>query len=206
MENDLQQGLRAMQIEAGEDQQAKLLHFIELLYKWNKAYNLTAIRNKNDMLTLHIFDSLSLLPYLGGARHILDIGSGAGLPGIPLAILQPHRKFVLLDSNGKKTRFIKQALIELKLNNVSVAHTRIEKYSPQENFDCITTRAFATITETIEMIEHFLSDEAQILFMKSNTAEKELAEVDSVYNKQVVSLNVPGINAPRTLAILTRNI
>ncbi|MDH3325709.1 MAG: 16S rRNA (guanine(527)-N(7))-methyltransferase RsmG, partial [Gammaproteobacteria bacterium] len=180
------------------------LKFIDLLDKWNKAYNLTAIRNKHDMLFLHILDSLSLLPHLAGSRRILDVGSGAGLPGIPLAILEPDRVFVLLDSNGKKTRFIKQAIIELKLKNVTVVHDRIEKYSPEENFDCITTRAFATISETIDMIEHFLLKEARILFMKSNTTDDELAKIESDYNKNVITLNVPGIDAPRTLAILTK--
>lgn len=204
MENDLQQGLKAMQIEASGEQQTLLLRFIYLLDKWNKAYNLTAIRNKRDMLPLHILDSLSLLPYLSGAKRVLDIGSGAGLPGIPLAILQPDLQFVLLDSNGKKTRFIKQAIIELKLKNVSVVHDRIEKYLPVENFDCITTRAFATIAETVDMIEHFLQKEARILFMKSNTTEEELAKINTDYSKDVITLNVPGIDAPRTLAVLQK--
>lgn len=204
MKTELQQGLEAMQIDASDEQQNKLLKFIDLLDKWNKAYNLTAIRNKHDMLFLHILDSLSLLPHLAGSRRILDVGSGAGLPGIPLAILEPDRVFVLLDSNGKKTRFIKQAIIELKLKNVTVVHDRIEKYSPEENFDCITTRAFATISETIDMIEHFLLKEARILFMKSNTTDDELAKIESDYNKNVITLNVPGIDAPRTLAILTK--
>ncbi len=205
MENDLQEGLKAMQIEASDEQQILLLRFIDLLDKWNKAYNLTAIRNKRDMLPLHILDSLSLLPHLGEAKRILDIGSGAGLPGIPLAILQPDREFVLLDSNGKKTRFIKQAIIELKLKNVSVVHGRIEKYSPESNFDCITTRAFATIAETLAMIVHFLSNESRILFMKSNTAEDELAKISADYATKIITLTVPEIEAARTLVVLQRN-
>jgi len=205
METELQQGLKAMRIEASLEQHTRLLAFIDLLDKWNKAYNLTAIRNKRDMLALHVLDSLSLLPYLADAKRILDIGSGAGLPGIPLAILQPERQFVLLDGNGKKTRFIKQAIIELKLNNVRVVHTRIEKYIPSDNFDCITTRAFATIAETLEIIEHFLLQDARILFMKSNTTEAELAKVNSKFDKEIISLNVPGIDAPRALAILKKH-
>ena len=205
MKKELRQGLKEMQVDASEDQQDLLIRFIDLLEKWNKAYNLTAIRNKQDMLPLHILDSLSLIPYLENSKRILDIGSGAGLPGIPLAILNPDREFVLLDGNGKKTRFIKQASIELKLKNVSVVHGRVEKYSPDVNFDCITTRAFATIAETIEMIEHFLSNEARILFMKSNTAEDELAKISPNYNKEIITLNVPGIDAPRTLAVLKKN-
>jgi len=204
MENDLQQGLNAMQIVASNEQQDKLLSFIALLDKWNKAYNLTAVRNKRDMLRLHILDSLSLLPHLLDAKYILDVGSGAGLPGIPLAILQPNRKFVLLDGNGKKTRFIKQAIIELNLQNVTVNHVRIEKYTPDQRFDCITTRAFATISETLEMVEHFLSKETRVLFMKSNTTEVELKEISTSYNKEIITLTVPGIDAPRTLAILKK--
>lgn len=204
MENELQQHLITMKIDASEEQQILLLRFIDLLAKWNKAYNLTAIRNKPDMLSLHILDSVSLLPHLANAKRILDIGSGAGLPGIPLAILQPDREFVLLDGNGKKTRFIKQAIIELKLKNVSVIHGRIEKYTPDVNFDCITTRAFATIAETLTMIEHFLSNEARILFMKSNTAEDELGKISDAYKPEVITLHVPAIDAPRTLVVLQK--
>lgn len=205
MEDDLKQGLVALKLEANEAQQLKIIQFINLLDKWNKAFNLTAVRNKQDMLPLHIFDSLSVLPNLENAKRILDVGSGAGLPGIPLAILQPYREFVLLDGNGKKTRFIKQAIIELQLKNVSVIHGRVEKYSPEMNFDCITTRAFATIGETIEMIKHLLAENARILFMKSNTADVELAEISNQFSKKVITLDVPGIDAPRTLAILSLN-
>ncbi len=205
MKNDLQQALKAMQIDADEAQQVLLLGFIDLLEKWNKAYNLTAIRNKRDMLPLHVLDSLSVLPYLAEAKRILDVGSGAGLPGIPLAILEPEREFVLLDGNGKKTRFIKQVVIELKLKNVTVVHDRIEKFLPETGFECITTRAFATIAETLDMIRHFLSPDARVLFMKSNTAKEELKKIGEEYKQQIIDLAVPKIAAPRTLVILQQN-
>lgn len=204
METELSAGLKLLQLEINEEQQAQIIQFVNLLDKWNKAFNLTAVRNKQDMLPLHIFDSLSILPFLKDANHILDVGSGAGLPGIPLAIVQPQRKFVLLDGNGKKTRFIKQAIIELQLKNVVVIHDRVEKYSPDFNFDCITTRAFATIAQTIDKIDHLLADNAQILFMKSNTAEAELAEIGKQFSHKLITLTVPGIEAPRTLAVLSR--
>ena len=205
METELRQGLEKMQIEASDEQQTKLIAFINLLEKWNKAYNLTAVRKKQDMLPLHILDSLSLVPYLQDSQHILDVGSGAGLPGIPLAVLEPQRQFVLLDSNGKKTRFIRQAIIELKLENVSVEHTRLENYTPTEKFDCITTRAFATIAETIDMLEHFLTSDAKILFMKSNTAEEETQNLAEDYKKEIFTLSVPGITAPRTVAVVSKH-
>jgi len=205
MENELTSGLSSLNLQISKEQQRKLLQFVDLLFKWNKAYNLTAIRHKSDMLPLHIFDSLSILPFLNDAKKILDVGSGAGLPGIPLAIVCPDRNFVLLDGNGKKTRFIKQAIIELKLANVDVVHDRIENYQANTQFDCITTRAFATIMSTVKMTEHLFAESVRILFMKSNTADEELAEISNKYKKEIKTLNVPGIDAPRTLAIISHN-
>lgn len=205
MKKILTNGLAQLDITSTEHQQNNLLKFIELLVKWNKVYNLTAVREPEAMLNLHLFDSLSLLPYLGATQRLLDVGSGAGLPGIPLAIFRSDINFVLLDSNVKKTRFIQQAIVELGLKNVQVAHERAEKYHTNEPFDCITTRAFATIAETLNLITPLLEAESRILFMKSNTAESELSELNSSYHHKVIELTVPGISANRCLVVLSRS-
>jgi len=212
MKTELESGLAELGIDFSPEQSAKLIKFIDLLVKWNKVYNLTAVRDPNDMLSLHLLDSLSLLPHLGEFQRLLDIGSGAGLPGIPLAIFCPDQAFVLLDSNIKKTRFIQQAAIDLKLSNVQVEHNRVEKYHPDVSFDCITTRAFATIAETIKLAEHLLvshkQKQSRILFMKSNTAESELSvmnkELGSSFSHKIKELTVPGIEAKRSLVIVSR--
>ena len=133
-------------------------------------------------------------------------GSGAGLPGIPLAIMLPEIEFVLLDSNGKKTRFIQQAIIDLKLANCSVVHSRIENYNPQQKFDAITTRAFAGIQETINMLKHFSTDQLKLLFMKAKNVELELSNLDETYNKQCITLTVPGLEADRSLVIVSKQL
>jgi len=205
MKKTLTGGLTQLGIASTEDQKNKLLKFIALLVKWNKVYNLTAVREPEAMLNLHLFDSLSLLPYLGISQRLLDVGSGAGLPGIPLAIFRSDIDFVLLDSNVKKTRFIQQAIVELDLKNVQVVHERVEKYHANESFDCITTRAFATIAETLKLITPLLEAESRILFMKSNTAESELSELESGYRYKIIELTVPGISANRCLVVLSRS-
>jgi len=204
MQSILVDGLKELGIEASAEQISLLNNFTNLLLKWNKVYNLTAVRESNDIIRLHLLDSLSLQPYIIGLKRIIDVGSGGGLPGIPLAIFNPNIQFVLLDSNIKKTRFIKQASIELQLNNIEVAHSRVEKYTTKQPFDGLTTRAFSTISQTLTLVDHLLADKAKLLFMKSNTAEQELSEIPDAYKKEIVELKVPGIDAPRTVAILTR--
>ena len=204
MEKQLIQGLNQLEIEFDEAQKNKLLAFVELLVKWNKVYNLTAVRNPDDMISLHLLDSLSLLPFINSTHRLLDVGSGAGLPGIPLAIFKPEISFELLDSNIKKTRFIQQAITELGLKNVKVVHERVEKYLPNDSFDCITTRAFATIAQTLTLVEPLLNAKSKVLFMKSNTAESELTELPPVYQHRTIELTVPGISANRCLVELSR--
>ena len=204
MKNELESGLEQLGIDFTQEQLGKLLQFIDLLIKWNKVYNLTAVRKPEDMVSLHLLDSLSLLAHLENFDRLLDVGSGAGLPGIPLAIFRPGQQFVLLDSNVKKTRFIQQAIIDLKLKNVQVVHNRVEKYQPDVLFDCITTRAFATIAETLKLVEHLLAKQSRILFMKSNTAESELNQIESSFTHEIIELSVPGIEANRRLVVLSR--
>jgi 16S rRNA (guanine527-N7)-methyltransferase len=179
----------------------QLAAFLVLLVKWNKAFNLTAITEPLEMVTHHILDSLSISPYLHGGR-IIDIGTGAGLPGIPLAIMHPEKQFVLLDSNQKKTRFCQQAVMELSLKNVEVVHSRVEKLSPTAQFDTILSRAFASINDMLSASKHLRADKGIFLAMKGRISEEELAGVSKEYAHKVHELIVPGLNAQRCVVII----
>lgn len=205
MKELLTSGINKLQIKASEDQINSLLKFVELLKKWNKVYNLTALKTDKEIIQLHLLDSLTVLPYLNEVKNILDVGSGAGLPGIPLAIFLPEVKFVLLDSNGKKTRFIQQAIIDLGLKNCSVQNSRIEDFAPTEKFDIIITRAFAEIKDALVMLKHFSSGAQQFYFMKSRNIASELGDLDKTYAVQSITLSVPGLDAERSLVILSKN-
>ena len=139
VEKTLYQGLEALAIPGPEEIKRKLLAFIELLHKWNRVYNLTAIREKEKMLTHHILDSVAVKPFLYGG-NVLDVGSGAGLPGVPLALVSPEKHFVLLDSNAKKTRFLQQVKTELELSNLSIETARVEQFHPTNTFDTVISR------------------------------------------------------------------
>ncbi|MDO8845288.1 16S rRNA (guanine(527)-N(7))-methyltransferase RsmG [Methylicorpusculum sp.] len=193
---NLVSGLDQLGLSISEQQIDLLLAFIQLIEKWNKAYNLTSIRNKDEMVTLHLLDSLSVLPYVKGSR-IIDCGTGAGLPGLPLAICLPEYHFTLLDSNAKKTRFVQQAILELKLKNVSIHQSRVEDYQPEERFDCVITRAFTHLSEMISLTAHLLADDGVLLAMKGQHPEQELAAVKA--KTKVIPLVVPGLAAERCL-------
>ena len=192
----LESGLTALNLPYTPEQIEKLLAFIKLIAKWNKAYNLTAVRNNEDMARLHILDSLAILPYIEGKR-VIDIGTGAGLPGIPLAIFLPEVEFVLLDSNAKKTRFVQQVILELKLKNVSVIHSRAEDYQPELGFDIVTTRAFSSLPDMVKMTAHLLNPNGVILAMKGQIPEAELAEIKTTAT--LIPINVPEVEAERCL-------
>ncbi len=204
MQQQLIAGLDELDIEADAQQIAQLLKFVELLKKWNKVYNLTALKSSEDIVQLHLLDSLSVLPFVKSAESVIDVGSGAGLPGIPLAIMLPDVSFVLLDSNGKKTRFMQQAIIDLGLKNASVRHSRIEDYLPLEKFDTIITRAFAEINDTIEKLKHFAHNDLRLLFMKAKNLDIELKGLNKTYTAQSIKLTVPGLAADRSLVIVTQ--
>jgi len=197
----LQQGLQTLDIAASDNQIDLLLDFIALMEKWNKAYNLTAVRNREDMATLHILDSLTVLPYVEGGR-VADIGTGAGLPGIPLAIFLPDVQFVLVDSNSKKTRFVQQAILELKLKNVSVIHSRVEQIKPDRLFSSVIMRAFASLQDIIDLTSHLLDKQAVLLAMKGQNSETEQEPINVPYS--VIPLNVPGLEAERCLIRIER--
>ncbi|WP_262965315.1 16S rRNA (guanine(527)-N(7))-methyltransferase RsmG [Methylobacter psychrophilus] len=188
-------GLESLNLSTAEDKVEQLLGFIKLLEKWNKAYNLTAIRDKEEMVRLHLLDSLAILPFIEGKR-IIDIGTGAGLPGIPLAIYLPDIEFTLLDSNAKKTRFVQQAILELKLKNVTVCHNRVEQYHPETSFDTAITRAFASLSDIVELTAHLLNKNGVLLAMKGQAPD--VSELESAITT-LIPVNVPGITAERCL-------
>jgi 16S rRNA (guanine527-N7)-methyltransferase len=194
--NILESGLSALNLPHSPEQTEQLLDFIKLIAKWNKAYNLTAVRNNEDMARLHILDSLAILPHIEGKR-VIDIGTGAGLPGIPLAIFLPGVECVLLDSNAKKTRFVQQVILELKLKNVSVIHSRAEDYQAAQGFDTITTRAFASLPDMLKMTAHLLSADGVLLAMKGQIPEAELTEMNAQIT--LIPINVPEVEAERCL-------
>jgi 16S rRNA (guanine527-N7)-methyltransferase len=172
-------------IKYTEDNIKKLNEYLHLLNKWNKAYNLTAIRNINDMLDKHIVDSLSIGKYIKGNTFI-DVGTGPGLPGIPLAILYPDKKFTLLDSNGKKTRFLQQAKIELHLNNIIIVNHRAEEYQPEEKFDGVLSRAFTTLEDMLKSTEHLCKETGYFFAMKGQYPDTELQQITKPYNVQAI--------------------
>ncbi len=189
----LEAGLQTMQLELPESVVERLLAYLAMLAKWNKAYNLTAVREPLEMVTKHLLDSLAVVPYLPGKR-IIDVGTGGGLPGIPLSLVFPERNFTLLDANGKKTRFLVQARAELGLKNVTVVHERVENYRPEQPYDCVITRAFASVADILTGSRHLLADNGQMIAMKGEVPEEELTALPEGYRLvEVISLKVPGL-------------
>ena len=187
-----------------EQQAAQLQQYLQLLQRWNKVYNLTAVRNLADMQPLHIDDSLSVAPFIRG-EICLDVGSGAGLPGIPLAIVQPERQFTLLDTNGKKTRFMLQAVLELGLKNVKVVQTRVENWQPDAPFDAIISRAFASVADFVNGAGHLLTADGTLYAMKGRYPASELAELPHSWHVTAQhELHVPTVDAQRHLIELQR--
>lgn len=194
-------GLAALSID--EQRAAPLYEYLQLLQKWNKPFNLTAIKKAEEMIPKHLMDSLSVLAHLGGARRVCDVGTGAGLPGIPLAVCCPETEFVLLDSNGKKTRFLHQVRRHLNLNNVTIVEGRAEDYQPDIRFDAVLSRAFADLMRMCQVTQHLLKKNGVWLAMKSQILETEQATLDArVVLVEQRALQVPGLNEVRQLAVL----
>lgn len=223
LEATLEQGLRELALGVPANAQQKLLHYLHLIVKWNKHFNLSGITAIQEMVPLHLLDSLAISPYLEGER-ILDIGSGAGLPGIPLAIANPDKSFVLLDSNGKKTRFLFQVKVALELSNVEIVDARVDEYlstADTGEFSLITCRAFSSLSSIVKMIEKPLASGTKLLAMKGVYPHDEIAELqqdntlNSTSNKasstdldncykveSVIELTVPGVESQRHLVLI----
>lgn len=201
LRQQLEHGLNQMGLHYSVEVQQKLVHYIQLIARWNKAFNLTAIRDVEEMVSKHLLDSLVVQPYIEGSL-ILDVGSGAGLPGIPFAITTPDKHFVLIDTNGKKTRFLTQAKIELKLDNIEVIHQRVEDYQPVIDghriyFDVITARAYASTDDILSSTAHLQNEATRLLIMQGkldtdiSSRQYELIEIHT--------LEVYGLDAERHL-------
>ncbi|NJN45279.1 MAG: 16S rRNA (guanine(527)-N(7))-methyltransferase RsmG [Candidatus Competibacteraceae bacterium] len=195
-------GIERLGIATSETAVEQLAAYLQLLERWNRTYNLTAVRHCADMVGLHVLDSLAILPWLQGPR-LLDVGSGAGLPGIPLAIVCRELDFVLLDSNGKRVRFMTQAVAELGLANVSVARCRVEDYQPVTPFDSVVSRAFAALADMLCKAGRFCGTGGRLLAMKGVYPATELAELPPGFRVEgVYRLNVPELDAERHLVHL----
>jgi 16S rRNA (guanine527-N7)-methyltransferase len=200
----LGQGLAALGIALPADTQAKLLAYVALLYKWNKTYSLTAMREQDKAVSHHLLDSLAILPFVSGAR-LLDVGSGGGMPGIPLAIARPELRVTLLDSNSKKAAFLQQAAIELALPNISVHCGRVEQYHPADGFEAITSRAFAELADFVTLTQHLLAPAGRWLAMKGVWPHDEIARLPAAMQVETVRrLDVPGVDGERHLVVLKR--
>ncbi|HUW27124.1 MAG TPA: 16S rRNA (guanine(527)-N(7))-methyltransferase RsmG [Sulfuriferula sp.] len=201
-QQQLEAGARALGLALEEDQLAKLMQYLGLIQKWNRVHNLTALRDPEKMLTHHLLDSLAVLPHIHGNR-LLDVGSGAGLPGIPLAIARPDWEITLSDSNHKKSSFQQQAVIELGLGNVRVIPGRVEDIQPAQKFDGVISRAFSEIADFIACTHHLLTAGGCWYAMKGVRPDEELAQLPAgVEVERVVPLDVPGLDAKRHLIIL----
>ncbi|MBD1565816.1 16S rRNA (guanine(527)-N(7))-methyltransferase RsmG [Vibrio sp. SA48] len=192
-------------LEVNEQQRNQLVGYVEMLDKWNKAYNLTSVRNPMDMLVKHILDSIVVSPHLQGERFI-DVGTGPGLPGIPLAIMNPDKTFFLLDSLGKRIRFIKQVLHELGIKNVTTIQSRVEEFQPEVKFDGVLSRAFASMLDMVEWCHHLPKEQTGLfLALKGQLPEEEIATLPEWCSvTDVKGLKVPELEGDRHLVILSR--
>lgn len=197
----LTHGLKELDIEVGQAQSELLLRYLNLVVKWNRVHNLTAIREPLDMVSLHLLDSLAIVPFLR-ARSILDVGTGAGLPGIPLAIAMPESRVTLLDTSSKRTAFLTQAVSELGLDNASVVNARVEQWQGGP-FDIIVSRAFSELRDFVEASQHLLVAGGTFAAMKGVRPDAEIAELPpSFFVTRVEALKVPGVNAERHLVMI----
>ena len=201
--SELGHGCEALHLCLDARRQGLLLDYLDLLTRWNRAYNLTAVRDPAQMVVRHLLDSLATAPYLAGQR-LIDVGTGAGLPGVPLAILHPDREFHLLDSNGKKTRFLFQVKTALRLDNMIVQHRRVESYRPEEGFDAVLSRAFASLRDMVTGCRQLLVPGGVFLAMKGAYPTGELEAFSDLCRVEAVHpLEVPGLAEERHLVELT---
>ncbi len=200
--SELQQGITALRLKISPQSLQRLLEYLALLQKWNKVYNLTALREPQKMVSHHLLDSLAVVPHIE-AHHIVDVGSGAGLPGIPLAIARDDWRLTLLDSNHKKTAFLKQAAIELKLSNVTVCCERVEAWLPEQKFELIISRAFSDLAEFVTLSKHLLHEGGRFAAMKGVYPHEEISQLPNGCRlERVIPLKVPGLKAQRHMVMV----
>lgn len=199
--SELANGAARLGIPLGGDVLEAMFEYLALLQRWNRRFNLTAVRDPQRMVREHLLDSLSIHPYVAGTR-VIDIGTGAGLPGIVLALVAPERQFVLLDGNGKKTRFVREAVRVLSMSNVQVEHCRTEDYRPGAGFDTVVCRAFAPLPRLLAAAGHLCAADGIILAQKGRFPDKEIAEVPDGWSHTSTELTVPGLTKARHLITL----
>lgn len=202
LEERLEGGLEEIGVPVAPQDRARLLQYVALLDKWNQVYNLTAIRDADKAVSVHLLDCIAIVPYLRGNR-ILDAGSGAGLPGIPVALARPDLRVTMLDSNQKKAAFLRQAVAELQLENATVVCERAESWRPSERFDCIISRAFAELSEFVRLTAHLLAPGGLLAAMKGVHPYEEIEKLPREFRvTQVRRLFVPGLEAERHLVLI----
>lgn len=206
----LERGLTQMGLALDEGAQNDLLRYVALLDKWNKVYNLTAVREPARMIGLHILDSLSVLPQIKASSRVLDVGTGGGLPGIPLAIAlgtsAPNLRITMIDTTAKKTTFVRQAICELGLTNAEVVTERVEQYQPPQRFDVVISRAFAELKDFIDGAGHLCAADGRMLAMKGVHPFDEIARLPlNFVVEEVISLNVPQVDGQRHLIVIKKN-
>lgn len=202
--SDLSDGLDALDLPLSQDTQARLLDYLALIDKWNRVYNLTAVRERDKMLVHHLLDSLAVAPHLSGAS-LLDVGSGAGLPGVPLALARPQMAVTLVEANHKKATFLRQAAIELALNNVEVVNARVEGWDAPRRHDVVISRAFSDLAKFASLAGAHCADAGTLAAMKGVYPYEELAQLPAPYRMSaVIPLVVPGLDAERHLVLVQR--
>jgi 16S rRNA (guanine527-N7)-methyltransferase len=201
----LDDGLVRLGLDLDAEMRERLLQFVALLDKWNKVYNLTAIRVPERMIDAHVLDSLSVLPQLAGVTNIIDVGTGGGMPGIQLAIAKPNMQVTMLDAIAKKTAFVRQAIGELGLKNASIVTERVEHYLPASKFDRVISRAFAELKDFVEGAGHLCAQEGVMLAMKGVFPHDEIARLPAGFVvEDVITLNVPGVEGQRHLVVIRK--
>ncbi len=200
----LADGIKQLNLDIDKNKQELLLRYLEQLAKWNKTYNLSGIKEPERMLSLHLLDSLSILPFIN-EKSVLDVGTGAGLPGIPIAICKPNKEISLLDSNGKKTRFLFQASTQLNLKNIVVINDRVENYQSPKSFDIVVSRAYSSLAQFINQARHLLGEKSKLLAMKGHYPQAELDELPEDFKLlETHELQIPGEAGARHLLEIVR--
>jgi len=203
LEEQVGRGLVSMGIAVSPAQQARLVAHLELIAKWNRVHNLTAVRETGQMVALHLLDSLTILPYLEGVRTLADVGTGPGLPGIPIAIVREDAQVTLVESSHKKCAFLQQAKTELALDNVAIACERVEHLKPATKFDAVVSRAFSDLQDFVEQAGHLVVPGGKLVAMKGVYPFDEIARVPASHRvSQVLELHVPSLDAKRHLVVL----
>ncbi len=202
---ELSKGLDNQKIDLPETQIARLVDFVNLLDKWNKVYNLTAVRDPELMINRHLLDSLTVQPFVEPFESIADLGSGGGLPGIPLAICNPHKRLTLIDSNVKKTRFLVQVVASLNLKNVTVIHDRTERYRPANLFQCLTARAFAAPSKIISIASHLCSASGSLVLMAGLLDDLDLSGGAGFHLQSTTPVHVYNEMGSRNIIVFERN-